>query len=86
MIKGEQDKRISSLMKGGTRQLNEIKNTRVTSDLELENQLEAYKTQLIPFYKQKKINIVTEEMIRSGIDELPSTADLDKHRRKYEDK
>jgi hypothetical protein len=37
MIKGEQDKRISSLMKGGTRQLNDIKNTRITSDLELEN-------------------------------------------------
>jgi len=48
--------------------------------MELENQLETYKTQLIPFYKQKKINIITEDMIRSGIDELPSTADLDKER------
>ena len=86
MIKGEQDKRISTLMKGGTRQLNEIKNMKITSDMELENQLETYKTQLIPFYKQKKINIITEDMIRSGIDELPSTADLDKERKKYENK
>ena len=50
----------------------------------LDGQLLQYKDNLQNFYKNKKINVITEAMVRQGLDELPSTADLNKERIKYD--
>ena len=84
MLNGEQDKRIKTLLKLGKTQIQDIKNTKLPTDLSLDQQLQTFHNNLPSFYTNKKINVITEDMIRQGLDELPSNADLNKERIKYD--
>ena len=50
-----------------------IKNNKNVVNLDLESQLMEYKQNLTAFYRQEKINVVTEADLKEGLGEIAST-------------
>jgi hypothetical protein len=50
----------------GLRTLNDIKSLKVDPNIELNKQMEIYRKNLTPFYNSKKIQIITEDELKSG--------------------
>ena len=61
-----------------------MKNQKNEVHMDLEGQLLEYKKNLSPFYRQKKINLVTEQDLRQGLGEIQSVDQLGRQREMYE--
>ena len=58
--KYNQDIRVNKMMRNGVHQIKDIKSMKVAPNIELNKQLEIYRSNLNSFYNNKKVNVITE--------------------------
>lgn len=65
-----QQTRVDKMIKTGRTAFNEVKNKKKSCHLELDEQLISFKKNMSQFYKQHKINIITEKDLKNGLGEI----------------